>query len=135
MAASYDYQNPKTGQIITIYQSMASDHKYIDDDGLEWERKFSIPNAVIDGVFNIDPNDRQEFVRKTGLRKGKMNDLFQLSAELSEKRKQKDGIDVIKEKSMDNYEKSRVKGTVHPSRKKEKLKEALAKNKHFEFEP
>lgn len=133
--ASYDFQNPKTGQIITIYQSMASDHKYIDDNGLEWERKFSVPNAVIDGVFNIDPNDRQEFVRKTGTRKGKMNDLFQLSAELSEKRAAKEGKDPVKLKNWENYEKSRVKGTYHPDRKKEKLKEAFAQNKHFEFEP
>ena len=114
---------------------MDKDHKYIDEDGVEWNRIFSKPNAVIDGVFNIDPNDRNEFVRKTGKVKGRLNDIMQLSAELSEKRVAKEGKDPVKLKNWENYEKSRVKGTLHPDRKKEKLKEAFAKSKHFEFEP
>ena len=131
----YDYQCPNTGRIITIHQTMNEKHIYIDSDGIEWKRIFNLMQLpIIDGVFNIDPHNSQEFVRKTGMRKGKMNDLFQLSAELSEKRKSKEGFDKIEERSMDRYENSR-KNTVHPERKKRQLKEAFAKSKHFEFEP
>lgn len=131
--AQYDYQHPD-GRIMTLFQSMQEKHQYIDHEGVEWKRIFESPGAIIDSIFNIDPKSSQEFVRKTGKRTGKLNDLFQLSAELSEKRAQKEGKDVLKEKSWDKYENSRSKGTVHPGRKKQQLKEVFGKNKHFEIE-
>lgn len=105
---------------------MNDEHKFFGDDGEEWNRVFDVPGAVIDSVFNIDPRSSQEFVRKTGLRKGKLNDLFQLSAELSEKRKSKDGVDGVESKSWENYEKTRPK-TKHPSRLKQELKGKISK--------
>ena len=114
---------------------MNDDHVFKGDDGVEWVRIFDIPGAVIDSIFSMNPHDGKEFTRKTGQRRGKIGDLLQLSAELSEKRKNKDGRDFTKEKAMDNYESSRVRGTVHPDRKKEMLKQAIGKSKHFEFEP
>lgn len=131
--AQYEFQHPD-GRVIAIHQPMESEHKYVDAEGVEWSRLFSNPSAIIDSVFSIDPNNSQEFVRKTGQRSGKLNDIMQLSAELSEKRKQKDGIDVFKERSMDRYEQSRVKGTQHPDRKKQKLQEIFGKNKHFDVD-
>lgn len=128
----FDYQHPD-GRIITLYQGMNDIHEYKDGEGVKWERIFTSPNAVIDSVFNIDPRSPQEFVNITGKKKGNVGDLFQLSAELSEKRAQKDGKDVLKEKSFDKYEKERAPGTVHPSRKKQQLKEAIGKSKHFEI--
>ncbi len=130
----YSYQCPKTLRIISVYQGMNDDHRFFGDDGIEWKRIFDVPGAVIDSVFNIDPRSPQEFVRKTGLRKGKMDDLFQLSAELSEKRAAKEGKDPVKLKSWDKYESSRSKGVIHPDRKKQQLKEAVGKSKHFTLE-
>lgn len=121
----YLYKNLGTGEIKEVLQNMDEEHIYIEN-GIMFERVFTTPQTVIDSIYNINPRSSQEFVRKTGLRKGKLNDLFQLSAELSEKRKSKDGIDYIERKSWDNYEKSRVK-TKHPQRLKQELTAKIKK--------
>lgn len=112
---------------------MNDDHVFIDEEGIKWNRIFSKPNATVDSIYSIDPNNRQEFVDKTGKKSGKLGDIYQLSAELSEKRTEKEGIDKIKVKSWEKYEQKRYK-TVHPDRKKQQLKEAIGKSKHFEIE-
>ena len=125
MGSQYDYQNPETGQIITLYQGMNDSHVYKDENGIEWTRLFTSPGTIIDSVFHMDPKSPQEFVEKTGkMRGGKMDELFKLSSELSERRIQKEGRDVVQEKSWSKYESSRARGTVHPARKKQQLKEA-----------
>src|SRR3990167_3839420 len=124
----YEFED-KIGRTISVFQHMNDNHDFwVDDDGNKWKRVFNeAPHAVIDSVFNIDPNNRQEFVKRKGQKRGKMGDIYQLSAELSEKRKDRDGVDFVKEKNMDDYEKSRCRGTIHPNRKKTQLKEALGK--------
>jgi len=72
-------------------------------------------------------------VKATGERRGKIKDLLQLSAELSEKREKKIGVDPVKLKSWNNYEKKRVK-SVHPERRKQQFKEAVGKSKIFDIE-
>lgn len=122
----YDFQCPRTGRVITLYQSMGEEHKFVDDEGVEWNRIFYKPNAIIDSIYNIDPRDKRKFVERTGRHKGKLKDIYQLSAELSERRADRDGFDVIKERCMDNYEQSRP-NTRHPLRKQKELKENLGK--------
>lgn len=128
----FDYQHPD-GRIITLYQGMNEQHEYKDEDGVKWKRLFSIPNSVIDSIYSINPYNSKEFVNVTSKKKGSVGDLFQLSAELSEKRKNKDGFDKIENKSFDKYEKDRVIGTIHPLRRKKQLKEAIGKSRHFEI--
>ena len=133
MAAQYEFQHPD-GRIISIYQGMNDEHVYTDEEGVEWSRVFTRPNAVIDSIFSMNPNDSKGFVDKTGkMRNGKIGDLFQLSAEMSEKRTSKEGIDRQKIKSWENYESKRPK-TTHPDRKKQQLKETFAKNKVFDID-
>ncbi|MEK6861892.1 MAG: hypothetical protein AABY07_08050 [Nanoarchaeota archaeon] len=130
----YSYQH-SDGRIIDIYQSMQGNHDvWIDEDGNEWKRVYNnVPHAVVDGLLTIDPRSPQEFVRKTAKSKGKLGDLYEIAAELSDKRKAKDGIDGVERKSWSKYEKSRP-NTIHPGRKKQLLKEAVGKSKHFELE-
>ena len=127
MAPYYEFQNPNTNHIIGVYQPMDSEHKFIDEDGLEWNRVFSKPQAVVSSLSNLNPRDAKAFVKATGERKGKLRDIYQLSAEMSEKRAAKDGLDHVKLKSWDKYEQKRVK-TVHPERAKQQIKEKF-KNK------
>lgn len=105
----------------------------MDCEGVKWERLFSVPQTVISPLSKLDPKDPKAFVKATGERKGKIGDLYQLSAELSEKRTKEMGKDFVKAKSWDNYEKKRVK-SVHPERRKEQLKEFIKKNKNFDIE-
>jgi len=79
----YSFQNPKTKEVKDIWLSMKSERKYIDEDGLEWTRVYSVPYLGMD--TRIDPYSKNAFIEKTK-RKGTFGDLFDLSKEMSEKR-------------------------------------------------
>lgn len=93
----YSFQNPKTGEIVEIIQKCDEKHEFCRD-GIQWERLWTVPNAGID--TNIDPFDKRKFVDKTYQGKTKLGDMWAMSGEMSEKRKQKLGTktDPIKEK-------------------------------------
>ncbi len=103
----YTFINPHTEEEIDVVQSMKEPHIYIDENGLEWNRKWMAPNAAIDS--EIDPFDKEAFNRKidnnTG--KGTIGDLWDQSRELSDKRKEKLGYDPIKDKHVESWSKDR----------------------------
>jgi len=107
----YIFENPNTGETIEIIQKMNDPHVYADNDGLEWNRVFQVPNASTDTEFNADMTE-SEFVRKTGGKNGTMGDLWDASAELSSKRAAKYGKDKVKDNFFKNYSKDR-KGLKH----------------------
>ena len=129
--AIYLFENPNNKEeIVEIVQSIHEKHEYIKD-GIKWNRIFTVPNASIDSQLN--PDNPQDFVKYTSSRKGTIGDLMDLSAELSNKRKDKKGIDPVKEKYYDKYAKDR-KGTKHPDVRKRELKEKIKGNKFIKFE-
>lgn len=85
----------------------------------EWRRVYTSPNASIDSSTSIDPNSSRDFVEKTGRKKGTYGDLLSLSAELSAKRKDKEGRDVVKEKWLKNYK--TTNGVEHFDSSKDKV--------------
>jgi len=112
----YTYEHPETGERVDIVQTMNEDHSYTDENGLKWNRVFSIPNASTDS--QIDPNNPQAFLDATRNKKGSMGDLLDMSKELSEKRADKNGgSDPVKDKFFKEYSDSR-KGAKHPEQKK-----------------
>jgi hypothetical protein len=100
----YLYKHPATGEIIEILQGMNDEHIYFED-GVEFDRVFTIPQASID--TQIDPMSSMDFVEKTGRKKGSIGDLWDASKELSSKRTDKIGKDPIQEKAFDDYSKKR----------------------------
>lgn len=124
----YIYSNPENeNEIVEIIQSVHDEHVYVKD-GKKWNREFTNPNYSIDSM--ADPYNPQDFVKATN-KKGSVQDLFDRSRELSEKRKDKDGKDLVKEKYMDNWEKTRKGKGLHPERKIEqqkKIQETAAKS-------
>ena len=62
----YLYQNPETEEVISIMQGMNDEHKFLDDNGLEWNRIFTNPTMSIDSQ-DIDPFSEQQFVEKNVL--------------------------------------------------------------------
>ncbi len=103
----YTFINPETEEELDVVQKMTEPHVYIDENGLEWKRKWTLPNAAIDA--EIDPFDKQAFNRKIdgGTGKGTVGELWDRSRELSEKRKDKLGYDPVKKKYLDDYSKKR----------------------------
>lgn len=120
--ANFLFEHPTTGEIKEIYQSVHDAHVY-SEDGVVWDRVWTVPQAAID--TSIDCNSARDFTEKTGKKKGSLGDLWNCSAELSEKRAKSQGIDPVKQKHYDNYSKM-TKGKIHP--------DIVAANKKKTFE-
>jgi hypothetical protein len=108
----YTYINPDTKESIDIVQSINENHVYIDKNGLEWQRVFTVPEVNTHGTLKADTTEKQ-FSEYTRNQKGSMGDLYDRSAELSEKRKKIYGKDPVKNKYYKDWSKKR-KGKVHP---------------------
>jgi hypothetical protein len=124
----YIYHHPDDeNKVVEIYQGMNDSHEYIVD-GIKWKRIFTKPNAAID--TKVDPYSAKDFVKATN-KKGTVGELMDRSKELSEKRKDKEGIDPVKEKIYDDYQKST--GKEHMEKKKDKAKDAVKHIADIEF--
>ena len=100
----YLYKSPKTGEIKEVYQSMREEHVYTDEYGIKWDRVFIVPQMSFD--TKVDPHSESDFVKVTN-KNGTLGDLWDRSAELSAKRADKNGgIDPVKEKYFQNYQKT-----------------------------
>ena len=106
----YLFKNPKTGKVKEVFQSMNSEHVY-SEDGIKWERVFTIPQASID--TEIDAFSEDSFKKKTSGKRETIGDLMDRSKELSEKRQAIAGVDPVQNKFFEDYSKKR-KGKKHP---------------------
>lgn len=112
----YLYKNPETEEVVEVVQKMSEPHTFFKD-GVKWDRVFTKPNASID--TKINPFSQQEYVEKTYNKKGTVGDLLDLSKELSQERKSKEGEDKVKRKYFDDY-KNKM-GIKHMNDKPEKI--------------
>jgi len=121
----YLYKNKKTNEHREILQGMNDVHEYFGENGGEdcWQRVFTVPTAGID--TNLDPYSKNDFMRNTEGKKETLGSLWERSQELSEKRKDDQGSDPVKDKFYDNYSKER-NGQIHPEKKKADLKKSLS---------
>jgi len=121
----YLFQNPNTGEIKEVVQKMNDLHVY-KEDGLLWNRLFTIPQASID--TDIDPLSQNSWNEKTRNKTGTMGDLIDKSRELSDKREKIIGKDPIREKYFDDFRKT-SKGAYHQDdpRKKQEADKRLKK--------
>jgi len=98
----YTYKNPITNVEIEIVQSMNDTHEYIDADGLKWNRVFYAANAAID--TSAGTGSKEDFMRMTQ-KKMTVGDMWDVSAQLSEKRTKSRGRDPVKQQTVDAYKK------------------------------
>ena len=92
-----------------MQQKISDTHEYIDNNGLKWSRVFTVPNTSIPNMTRIDAGSHEDFMKKTQNTGGTYGDLFDLSKELSEKRKSQsaDGSDPVEQKFFKDYSKKR----------------------------
>lgn len=100
----YQFINDETEETVDVFFHMNDEKRYFDESGKEWRRVYTSPMASID--TKIDPFSSQQFVEKTGNKKGSIGDLQDRAAELSKIRAEKAGKDPVKEKFLANYKKS-----------------------------
>lgn len=111
----YIFENELTGEVKEIFFHMEEKKLFNGEDESEigqWRRVFTVPLASID--TKLDPRDKNAFVRRTE-KYSKVGDFQDISRDLSAQRAAKDGRDPVKEKWLDNYEKSRL-GKRHSER-------------------
>jgi hypothetical protein len=106
----YTFENPLTGEIKDVVFKMKDEKKFFQD-GVEWKRIFSIPNAAVDTKY--DPSNPKEFVAKSRNKKGTLGNLYDEAAEASVAREKKFGKDPIKKKYYEDWSKRRA-GRKHP---------------------
>ena len=102
----YQFQNPKTNEVIEVVQKMKDEHVYFDDDGLEWNRVWTNPQMRV-GSFT-DPYCFKSFDIATEGKNYTLGDMWDRCEEESKKRADKEGgQDPIKKKAMEKYSKKR----------------------------
>ena len=114
----YIFQHPTTQEVLELVQKIADPHEYVDGKGVKWHRVFTVPHASVPMLSTIDPNSAQDFTYKTGKSSGTVGDLWDMSKELSNKRKAQssDGVDPMKKQNFKNYSQKR-RGMKHPKDK------------------
>jgi hypothetical protein len=109
----YLYQHPQTKKTIEVMQSMNDEHVFVDSEGVRWERVFLSPAAKIDSMTYCNPFSKEDFARRTARPGMTMGDMWDESANLSEKRVKILGKDPLKEKAKAAYTKRT--GKPHPN--------------------
>jgi hypothetical protein len=120
---NYLYRNTITNKVIEVFQHMNDVHEYTDESGVKYERVFTKPNAAFDTVA-IDPYSAKDYVKATNKEGCTVGDLLDRSAELHEKRKDKEGKDPFREQFYKDYQKEH-KGRKHHAQQREETTEAL----------
>jgi len=101
----YIFEHPTTEERRDIFFHMAEEPKiYIDSEGIEWRRIFTCSQLSMD--TSLDPYSSKQFVDKTR-NEGNMGDLWDRSAELHQKRADKEGVDPLRKKYFEQYSKER----------------------------
>lgn len=97
MAPLYSFENEK-GEVVDVVLGIHEDHSKIEKDGVEYKRVFSPPQLSVDTNWNAE--DSKDFVVKSATKKGNMQDIWDKSSELSEKRAKIYGEDPIRAESI-----------------------------------
>ena len=124
----YLFRNTKTDEIHEVVYKMTDTKDYRGPKGKDpegrWARVWTKPLMAVDAV-KMDPHSSQDFIRATN-KKGTIGDLWDRSAEWSEKRTSKEGFDPLKQKWYKDYARRR-KGKKHPQQRREESQKNLAK--------
>ena len=120
----YLFQSPTTEEIQEIYFHMNDEKQFLDEQGVEWKRIYTVPQASID--TKADPFSSTDYVKVTNKRGGTYGDLLDKASEMSRKREEKMGVDPVKEKVFKEYSKTRH-GLKPPDQKKQEANNRLKK--------
>ncbi len=120
----YTFTNLKTQEKRDIFFHM-NDEKIYNGDGdrevNQWVREYLSPNASID--TEMDAFDPKSFMKATN-KPDSLGSLFDRSKELSLKRADKEGIDPVRQKFYENYQKTHGGKKHHAQAREESVRVA-----------
>lgn len=105
----YSYKHPEKEEYIEIVQTMNEEHVYVDEQGIQWQRVFLIPNAAISSKID---GSQENFNSYFDNKKGTLGDAFDASKEAAEKRTKIYGHDPVQKEFFKDYSAKR-KGLKH----------------------
>lgn len=115
----YLYENPETGEVKEVLQKMSEPHEY-EEGGVGWLRVWVSPNAAVnDNLISADTT-QEEFVRKTKEKNYNVGEMWDLSKELGEKRKQVSGEDHVRKKTEKESQERVEKGRQYHAKQRAK---------------
>lgn len=114
----YLFQHPKTKKVVEVVQKMSDPHVY-SEGGVVWNRIFTKPQAALN--TRISATDRKEFLEKTRGKNYSVGQLWDMSAELSERRGGITGHDEVKVKAEKAYQEKTKKPHPHSKTKPSKI--------------
>lgn len=130
----FDFQHEPTGEIITVLvhhtEPDEARHQQIQD-GKVYKRVYSAPLAAVDMGTRHGDGTLADFNRITASKKGlKVGDSWEISAEMSERRKQLQGVDPVQEAYYAKHQQET--GEKHPDvKQRESVERSNAKLKQW----
>lgn len=119
----YPFLNEKTGVIVDVWFHMNDTKRYVDEQGVEWKRQFTVPQFAIDSITRINPFSKADFDQRAD-KHCSVGDMMNLSSELSARREEKEGVDSVKQAFYDDYSKKR-NGVQHAQQAREEVAKKL----------
>lgn len=101
----YLYENPETKEVVEVLQKVSDKHEYIDEKGISYTRVWTPPQVT--ASLGIDAFSSKAFVEKTRGKNLSVGDLWDMSAEMGDRRENKDGVDFIRKNHDDKQIKKR----------------------------
>jgi hypothetical protein len=126
MCPVHDFYNETTGETVEVYvpiSAEATQHQVQVVDGKKYKRVYTAPLAAVNSIKGA--GTKEDFTRVTTNKKGlKVGDMWEISAEMSDRRASKmGGTDAVKEKFYDDFKKQN--GVPHlEAQRQERLKRA-----------
>ncbi|MDO8610110.1 MAG: hypothetical protein Q7R95_06150 [bacterium] len=120
----------RTNGIYNLIQGMNDIHEAFAPDGYKLQRIWQNGQMAID--TKVDVNNLKDFVRYTN-KKGTLGDVWNASEEWSQRREDKEGIDLVKLKANEEYKKKHH-GIELESFRRKKLKDSLNNNPNCPLE-
>lgn len=104
----FEFTHDPTGETISVLVPITAPdterHQQVKD-GKVYKRVYAAPLAAVDLATRHGDATREDFRRvTTGKRHLKVGDMWEISAEMSEERRQRIGIDPVKEESYRRHE-------------------------------
>lgn len=102
----HSFVHEASGETIDVYvpaSAPAPEHQLQVRDGREYRRVYAAPLAAKDTQYG--DASLKDFSRKTSDKSGlKVGDMWEISREMSDRRRQRDGVDVVRERYYEKYE-------------------------------
>lgn len=104
----HSFTNEDSGETLDIYvpaSAPTAEHQTQTRDGKVYKRVYAVPLAATNMATRMGSASQEDFKRLTTDKKNmKVGDAWEISAEMAAKRKERDGVDFVREQEYKRHE-------------------------------